>query len=393
MSSNSDSFRIRLNPNTQQINIPIELQWDNAGRGEAVSEYEAEIVRQVINPVDDFETSRFAHKPWDVPQTRTDIHYQFFFNSGNTVVTATTNCSDWITDYEAEGFTDAEIFYFSNAFAGSFFKLDFYDSPNSENQRLFFTVILPTQQGLTETGRIGNVNSYDEVQVKKPTFVLDYIGDKEGFFLYWLKNRSYLNIDTFYFSAKFFNGKTGQFVKMMNECQGDIPNKFNFNPSEKFYYKCVLDYDTYEYQIYKSNAVPVSSVTTNTVVVTVSPTVTPTPTGPFYYLMSPCDGVSPNYVARKNGTPAYFGEVYDVSQAPNPPQPATVIGQVPAGPFQGTLLQLTTCSGVAPTPLPATVTPTTTTTTSVVSSVQVTYTQQRVGTELNPIKWYEYVNP
>lgn len=392
MSSNSNNFRIRFNPNTQQINIPLELQWDNAGRGEAVSAYETEIIRQVINPIDDFETSRFAHKPWNVEETRTDIHYQFFFNSGNTEVSATTNCNDWITDYEAEGFTDAEIFYFSNAFAGSFFKLDFYDSPQSETQRLYFTVILPTQQGLTETGRIGNVNSYDEVQVKKPSFILDYIGDKEGFFIYWLKDQTYLNVDTFYFSAKFFNGKSGQFIRMMNECQGDLPNKFNFNQSEKFYYKCVLDYNTYEYQMYQSTSVPVTALTTTTVIVP-TPTTTPTPTGPFYYLMSPCDGVSPNYVARKNGSPAYLGQVYDVSQAPNPPQPATVIGQVTAQAFQGTLLQLTTCSGAAPTPLPVTVTPTITTTTTSVVSTSVVYTQQRVGTESNPIKWYEYVNP
>ena len=144
--------------------------------------------------------------------------------------------------------------------------------------------------------------------------------------------------------------------------------------------------------MYQSTSVPVTALTTTTVIVP-TPTTTPTPTGPFYYLMSPCDGVSPNYVARKNGSPAYLGQVYDVSQAPNPPQPATVIGQVTAQAFQGTLLQLTTCSGAAPTPLPVTVTPTITTTTTSVVSTSVVYTQQRVGTESNPIKWYEYVNP
>lgn len=248
---NVNKYRFTLNPNTQQITIPIDLSWENAGRGEAVSAYESDIIAQVINPIDDFEVTRFAHSFWNIENTKTNISYEFFFfDSQDNQVTATTDCSLWLSDYESAGFTDDEIYYFSNSFKNSFFKLDFYDNKQTETQRLYFTVILPTQQGLVEPGFIGSVDNPTEVLVKYPTYVLDYVGDKEGFFLYWLKDTSYLDIDTFYFTVKFFNAKTGQFVRMMNQCQGQLPNKFNFNQADKFYYKCELDYSNYEYKMY-----------------------------------------------------------------------------------------------------------------------------------------------
>ena len=250
-----NKYRFTLSPNSTQITIPIELSWENAGRGEAVSEYEEDIIGKVINPVDDFETTRFANSFWDILNTKTNVRYDFhFFNENVTGITATTNCDLWGTDYEYAGFTNDEIYYYSNSFKNSFFKIDFYDGKQTETQRLFFTVIIPTQQGLTKTGYIGSVDNPTIVQLKKPSYNLDYVGDKEGFFLYWLKDTTFLDINTFYFTAKFFNAKTGQFVRLMNQCQGQLPNKFNFNQSEKFYYKCVLDYGNYEYKMYSESS-------------------------------------------------------------------------------------------------------------------------------------------
>ena len=54
-------------------------------------------------------------------------------------------------------------------------------------------------------------------------------------------------------SAKFFNGKTGKFIRMINKPQADpifTSNKFNFNKSLLFYYKLILDYNDYEYKVY-----------------------------------------------------------------------------------------------------------------------------------------------
>lgn len=247
----NNNYRITLSPTTQQINIPIVLEFDNLGKEQGFVEYEDYAINQVINPVQDFEVTRFPHSFWDGSDVKTDINYTFYFYDNNSInVTGTTNCNLWTNSYQNEGFTPDEIYYFANSFKNSFFKLDFYDTKSSESQKNYFTVVIPTQQGLTETAQLGVTNKPTTVNIKKPEYVLDYIGDKEGFFMYWLKNTDYLDISEFYMSAKFYNGKTGEFVRMMNECQGTMPDKFNFNKDNKFYYKCILDYQNYEYKIY-----------------------------------------------------------------------------------------------------------------------------------------------
>jgi hypothetical protein len=79
---------------------------------------------------------------------------------------------------------------------------------------------------------------------------LDFVGDKEGFFLYWLASKGFLDINTFYMSAKFFDGRLGAFVKMMNEPQSSLPNKFVFDNSRYFFNKVVLDYNNKTYEIF-----------------------------------------------------------------------------------------------------------------------------------------------
>jgi len=50
-------------------------------------------------------------------------------------------------------------------------------------------------------------------------------------------------------SAKFFDGRLGVFVRMMNEPQSSLPNKFIFDDERYFYYKLKMDYDKKTYQI------------------------------------------------------------------------------------------------------------------------------------------------
>ena len=98
------------------------------------------------------------------------------------------------------------------------------------------------------------------VNIKTPSFKLDYVGDKEGFFLYWLRKKKFLNInpnltnttETFYMTAKFFDARLGIFVKMMTTPQvlPLVPSLFQFKPEEYFYYKVVLDYTDYTYKIF-----------------------------------------------------------------------------------------------------------------------------------------------
>jgi hypothetical protein len=254
---NNNYYRFTLNPNDTEINIPIEITFDMEGREQAVEEFEKSAVQQVLNGIEDFEIGRFAHAPWDGDPEKTEINYIFNFFNPNLPTDFIVNppsTTDWLDDYEYATFTNEEIYYFSNAFKGSFFKLDFYDSKVNESQKILFSVILPTQQGQKETGNIGPPLNPTTVMVKKPKYILDYTGqDKEGFFFYWLKNEDYISQTDFYMSCKFFNAKKGQFVRMINEPQSSFvgPNQFNFNKENYFYYKVTFDYSSYEYKVYR----------------------------------------------------------------------------------------------------------------------------------------------
>ena len=253
---NNNYFRKIVTGNEEYINIPLEITFDMEGRGDMIRDWEEEVIKEVLNPINDFEVTKFAHKDYNVNNTlKTDINYEFkFFNYLNPPLTA--SISDWGSDYENASFTDSEIYYFANSFKGSFFKLDFYDTNQTENQTILLSVIIPTQQGLKEPGTIGPPLNQTSVEVKKPKFVLDYTGaDKEGFYIYWLKDRNYLDINEFYVSAKFFNAKKGQFIRMVNKPQSSVVGlgKFNVDKTELFYYKYVLNYDTYEYEVYTFN--------------------------------------------------------------------------------------------------------------------------------------------
>jgi hypothetical protein len=253
--------KVTIVPNgaDKQINIPVKLTWDYLGLDMAINEYETQVIKEVVGVGRDFEVSRFAHEPATGTTDNTEINYEFYFYSGGSL----DNITSWNIDYMSEGFTPQDLYYFNNNFSNSFFKLDFYDTPDEKRQTNYLTIIIPTQQGLKmDTQMQRNV-----VSVKKPKFILDYVGDKEGFFIYWLKKRTFLDIDTFYMTAKFFNAKTGQFTKMMTG-RGDDPldntngpqsninpgteNKYDFDNLLYFYYTVKLDYQKQTYQVFNT---------------------------------------------------------------------------------------------------------------------------------------------
>jgi hypothetical protein len=225
---------------SNRINIPINLQWEYLDVETDLIEFQDDAIEKLLKTDKDFEVNRFYHSPYG---NITDLNYEFYFYEGSGL----NNISNWKIDYRAQSYSTQEIYYYSNAFTNSFFKLDLYDSPIESEQTNYITIILPTQQGLRMNALMQTTN----VLIRKPQFVLDYVGDKEGFFIYWLKKRNFLDISTFYMTAKFFDAKTGQFVRMMNRPQSTITgNKYLFSTTEYFYYKVELDYDNYSYAIY-----------------------------------------------------------------------------------------------------------------------------------------------
>lgn len=227
----------------KELTIPIEAKWDYEGIDDAIDQYEETAIAEVLGKGYDFEVDRFPHAQHS-GSSRTDINYEFYFFSGGNL----TSSSEWISSYISESFTVQDVFYYSNSFTKSFFKLDFYDTVDEKNQKNYFTVIIPTQQG--EFMDIDMART--PVKIRKPKFKLDYIGDKEGFFIYWLKSLEFIPLNTFYMTAKFYNAKTGAFTKMLNKPQSTINNnnKFIFDNIDYFYYRVVLDYVNIQYTVY-----------------------------------------------------------------------------------------------------------------------------------------------
>jgi hypothetical protein len=233
--------------NDQYVDIPIEMKWDFTGRDDSILEYQDEMVKEIIGSPNDFEISRFSNN--SDQNGNTDINYEFYFYDNVLPITANTvTQSNWGISYINEGFTNEEVYYYTKPFTKSFFKLDFYDTTDEKTQQIYFTIILPVQQGdfmsVSLNALLPNVN------IRKPKFKLDYIGDKEGFFIYWLRERDFYNINEFYMSGKFFDAKLGVYATMTNTPQPIItPNKFNFLPEDYFYYKVNLDYNNKTYEV------------------------------------------------------------------------------------------------------------------------------------------------
>lgn len=240
----SNKFLFTIPTNNKTIDLPIEIKWDFYGRDDSIELYEDEVIKDIIGSPNDFEILRFAHSAYSV-NNLTDIKYDFYFFSGSPFNLSNTN--DWSVSYLAAGFNSSEIYYYRKPFTNSFFKLDFYDTPESKSQTNYFTIIIPVQQGFTQSALVSPL--LPSVNIKKPSFSLDYVGDKEGFFIYWLRKKQFINLSQFYMSAKFFDAKLGVFVKMMNAPQSTLTLPYGFDEKLYFYYKVVLNYDEKTYSV------------------------------------------------------------------------------------------------------------------------------------------------
>lgn len=246
----ANRIKIVKDDTNKYLNIPINMQWDFMGRDDSISELEVSAIKEVTGIAADFEVARFSNKVY--PNFNTAIDYEFNFYDDSLPITANT-VGNWSSSYLNEGFSVQEIYYYSKPFTKSFFKLDLYDTPDESTQQLYISIILPIQQGLTETAIINP--SQPPVEIKKPKMVLDSIGaDKEGFYIYWLRHRNFIDISTFYMTAKFFNARLGIFKQMTNIKQDLItPNKFQFNNADYFYYKVELDYTDKTYEVFSTS--------------------------------------------------------------------------------------------------------------------------------------------
>jgi len=253
-----NKFKILLNnQNNKQINIPIKMEYDSYGQDDDITVFQEKTQDEILGKPIDFEIKRFAHSAYTTNLSAvetTEINYNFyFFDRLSNINNAT--IANWKTSYRDTGlFTDRNLYYFEKPFTKSFYKLDLYDSPNDTNQTIYLTLIIPIQQGKKIPITNNTITPYlNTIDLTIPQFTLDCVGNnKESFYIYWINNQRFVNVTNFYMSAKFFNGKTGRFTRMINRSQGSMGSKFNFKPENYFYQKVYLNYTTGLYSIYDS---------------------------------------------------------------------------------------------------------------------------------------------
>ncbi len=193
----------------KEDSFKTDLAWQ-----ENAQEMEKELLENIINPVQNFETVRYLHKPYVSEKTgilQTDIWYKFFFISGGT----------YVLDYEPTGLSTKENVTLFKQFTESFFRLEFFktpngDTPNRTNRRLVFAKNLALPIG--ERYFYNSINTF----VNKPIFTGSNYRNKENMYLFWFQEDSALNEETltgstFYMTAKFFNAETGTITDFTNK--------------------------------------------------------------------------------------------------------------------------------------------------------------------------------
>ncbi len=133
-----NKFKLLKNDDNQyQIVLPIQTDNFYLGLDMGIDEIETEVVTEVIGLPKNYEISRFVFND----NSSLNINFKFFNFSTNS----------WESSY-LPIFQQQQIYYNTTAFSNSFFKLDFYDKNDNKNQKIIFTVVIPTQQGDSSIG-------------------------------------------------------------------------------------------------------------------------------------------------------------------------------------------------------------------------------------------------
>ena len=276
-----ESKRLILN---QQQDFRTDAGWD-----ESFQTFEDEVLKDIINPIENYETIRYIHKPYTSSNNiyQTDIWFYFYFVSGGT----------YVLDYTPQGL-DQTSKLLANV-KNSFFRLEFYKTPNNEppnrsNRRLVFAKNLSLPVG--QKAYIDSIKS----QMYVPVFMGSNYKNKENMYLFWFEDdtvleESTLTGTTFFMTAKFYNAVDGSRLQFANK---EISNSSSLVEEDDLYFEVQMDrsnqpsfhYDITEYN--SSNTVRGNRIGTSSSPVkfyeiggngttsgpTPTPTATPTPT-------------------------------------------------------------------------------------------------------------------
>jgi len=256
-------MKILAKNNDQSIIIPSNQMFKtDLGWTDSAEQMEKEILYEIINPTENYETVRYIHSPYNQTSTtsgttfqQTDIWYSFYFlnNSGN-----------YSQNYENVGISFEENSKMLKQATESFFRLEFYKtnndtSPNLTNRRLVFAKNLSLPLGERvfytgiPTGSTIPLNDY----VYVPVFTGSNYKNTENMYFFWFTDDSPFietNItgNTFYMTAKYYNAKDGSVIDFVNKSK-NVNASTSYVEEEDVYYKVIIDRSDYSYIVYLYN--------------------------------------------------------------------------------------------------------------------------------------------
>ena len=180
------------------LNILLNTETDfqtNLGWEENLKEFETEILSDIINPIENYETVRYIHKPYTSSGvTQTDIWFYFYFlNTGGTYV------QDYYTGDDEKSITYTENEQMLKQSTQSFFRLEFFKTPGTvsgttlicepptrQNRKLIFAKNLSLPLG--EKMFYNPLNGY----IHLPVFRGSNYSNKENMYFFWFQDESVL---------------------------------------------------------------------------------------------------------------------------------------------------------------------------------------------------------
>lgn len=197
---------------TSDINFNLSAEQDfktNLGWHENFQESEDNILREIINPIENYETIRYIHEPYISTSglSQTDIWFYFYFIDG-------TNTYTKGLDYNLVGISPNENAVMLKHTVKSFFKLEFFSTPNRRDQKLLFSKSLSLPLG--QKVFLSDLSDFIYV----PVFVGNNYKNSENMYFFWFQDQTVYSGDTFYMSARFFNAEDGTVIPFANKDLG-----------------------------------------------------------------------------------------------------------------------------------------------------------------------------
>lgn len=231
---------MKILTNTSDLSLNISTEQDlktNLGWHENFQESEDKILRDIINPIENYETVRYIHEPYTYSGiSQCDIWFYFYFiDSLYTYAKG--------LDYNLVGISPNENATMLKHTVKSFFRLEFFTTPNRRDQKLIFskTLSLPLGQKVFLT----NLSDYIYV----PVFYGNNYKNSENMYFFWFQDETVYSGDTFYMSARFFNAEDGTIIPFVNK---DLGSNSLIDQNDLFY-EVNIDRTNFSYVVNQYN--------------------------------------------------------------------------------------------------------------------------------------------